>query len=325
MQAAPDTHPYDVSIIIAAYEAQDFIHGSIAAALSQEDISLQVIIVDDASPTPLWPHIQSVAEGDARIHYIRLEQNGGPSKARNAALEVARGEFMAVLDADDTMTPDRLAVMLSHARTHACDVVVDNMMSQIKTDTGVRQHPFLDLDQTHLPLAVTLPLYIDPAKTNRIGRKLGYLKPLIRRSFLERHHILYEEALRNSEDYYLIADILLAGGKMELIDLAGYHYTVREGSISHRLSPEIARAVLQKEKAFQKEYLADMSPLCRAHSKARLSLLEQQTAFETMAADLKAGKLAKSLRTIVTYPQHIPHIISRLVGIALRKAGRTAV
>ena len=325
MQTAPDTHTYDISVIIAAYEAQDFIHGSIEAALKQTDVNLQIIIVDDASPTPLWPIIQSIVESDARIQHIRLDENGGPSKARNAALEIAQGEFVAVLDADDSMKPDRLATMLAHAVANDCAVVVDNMISQIKTGTGIRQQPFLDLGQTVLPMAVTLPLYIDPAKSNHIGRKLGYLKPLIRKSFLDQHQIRYEETLRNSEDYYLIANILLAGGKMDLIDLAGYHYSVREGSISHRLSPQIANAVLQKEKAFQKQYLQHMSPLCRAHSKERLSLLEKQTAFETMAAELKAGKLALSLKTMAAYPWHIPHMISRLIGIAFRKANRTAV
>ena len=90
----------DVSVLIAAYRAGTVLPRAVRSALDSAGVRVEVIVVDDASPDATF----AVAEGlaaDHRIRVARLERNGGPSAAHNRALEMARGRWVAVLDADE--------------------------------------------------------------------------------------------------------------------------------------------------------------------------------------------------------------------------------
>ena len=52
---------------------------------------------------------------DERVRVVTLESNSGPGGARNAALALAKGRWIAVLDSDDTVFPDRIAAMITRA------------------------------------------------------------------------------------------------------------------------------------------------------------------------------------------------------------------
>ena len=108
--------------IIAAYNAVNELPTSIAAAECQSDVQMEIIVADDASPdaTP------ALMERYPGVVYRRLEQNGGPSAARNAAIDAATGDWIAVLDADDTMTPGRLAAMIALAEEKGADILLGN-------------------------------------------------------------------------------------------------------------------------------------------------------------------------------------------------------
>ena len=80
---------------------------------------------------------------------------------------------------------------------------------------------------------------------NRRGayrKELGFLKPLIRRSFLDRHELRYDESLRLGEDYAFYARALLAGARFLLLPTAGYVSVERAGSISvHHTKRDLER------------------------------------------------------------------------------------
>src|SRR5262249_20890106 len=71
-----------------------------------------------------------------------------------------------------------------------------------------------------------------------LRRELGFLKPLIRRAFLDRHRLRYDERLRLGEDYALYARALAAGARFLLIPAEGYVSVMRDDSISSRHSRE---------------------------------------------------------------------------------------
>ena len=76
---------------------------------------MEVIVVDDCSSD----RTVSIAAGfpTDRVRVLALTENHGPGAARNAGLAAARGEWVAVLDADDTMLPGRLAAMIAPGRS----------------------------------------------------------------------------------------------------------------------------------------------------------------------------------------------------------------
>lgn len=101
------------SIILPAYNAEKYLQAAIGSVLSQSDSDWELILVDDGS-TDSTPQIcDSASESDARIRTLHTA-NRGVSAARNAGLEMAKGEFIAFLDADDVLAPDFLKI-LKHA------------------------------------------------------------------------------------------------------------------------------------------------------------------------------------------------------------------
>jgi glycosyltransferase involved in cell wall biosynthesis len=104
----PPTEPGLVSVVVPAYKAAPYVAQAIDCALGQSYPHKEVIVVDDGSPDNT---AEVCAPYGDRIVFIRQE-NRGEAGARNRALEVARGEFISLLDADDVCAPQRLAVQV---------------------------------------------------------------------------------------------------------------------------------------------------------------------------------------------------------------------
>ena len=91
--------------MIPALNAAPWIEQTIASCLAQTHAPLEVIVVDDASTDDT---VQRVERFGAPVRCLR-QASAGPAVARNRGIRAARGEFVALIDADDTWSPDKLA------------------------------------------------------------------------------------------------------------------------------------------------------------------------------------------------------------------------
>lgn len=107
-----------LSVIMAAYNAEKFITEAIESILNQSFDNFEFLIVDDASTDATVSIIESFAQKDSRIHIFHNTENRGQAYARNTALQNARGEYTAILDADDIALPDRLEKQLTFLQRH---------------------------------------------------------------------------------------------------------------------------------------------------------------------------------------------------------------
>ncbi|MEL6862399.1 MAG: glycosyltransferase family 2 protein [Pseudomonadota bacterium] len=322
MSTEADQNTLDVSVVIAAYKAEAFLQTAVHSALAQEGVTLEVIIVDDASPNSLAPVAEQAAGGDPRVKFIRLPENRGPSAARNAALDVARGRYIAVLDADDTMAANRLQTMIAAAEGLNSEIIVDNVISYSEQNEPVSDQALIDVSSIDLPFEVQLSTYIDPRDTNTVGRLMGYLKPILKRDFLIENDIRYDEALRNSEDYYLVAELLIAGAKMNFIDLVGYRYTIRSGSISHRICERLAEKVLEKEISFQKDHQHVLVGELETVSQLRLDVLERQYALAVFTQGIIRRKPLMLVEGVLWKLRHAPYVLASTASIIWNKLRR---
>ena len=95
-----------VTVIIPCYNGEAFIETAVRSALDQT-IPTQVIVVDDCSSDGSFALLQAMAENEPRMMAMRQARNGGPSAARNTALRLVKTAWVANLDADDYLLPDR--------------------------------------------------------------------------------------------------------------------------------------------------------------------------------------------------------------------------
>jgi glycosyltransferase involved in cell wall biosynthesis len=94
-----------ISIIVPIYNAADYLEQCIRSLVQQTETDLQIILVDDGSTDRSRPILETFAKQDERI--ILLQQpHAGQSAARNRGLQHATGEYIAFVDADDSLEPD---------------------------------------------------------------------------------------------------------------------------------------------------------------------------------------------------------------------------
>lgn len=135
-----------VSIIVPVYNPGPYLHACIDSALGQTYRNIELILVDDGSTDGSSAVIDHYAASDSRVTTLR-QSNRGLSAARNAGLDIAQGDFITFLDADDILYPRFIELLTEQlnagADIAACDFTrretePDRRCQQPRTDIDVR-------------------------------------------------------------------------------------------------------------------------------------------------------------------------------------------
>lgn len=304
-----------VSVIIAGHQAARFIDGAVRSALGQTLQNIEVIVVDDASTDDTASAAVRAANGDPRLRTLTLPRNGGPSAARNAGLAAARGDWIAVLDSDDAMHPDRLERLVAHAERDVADIVADALLV---VREGAETAPGKAFGVARLPSPMGLGAYARDNRMHQSSGGSGYLKPLFRRSFIAAHALGYDTSLRIAEDWTFVADALAHGARFVLLDEPLYRYTVRTGSISHRLTVKSIEAMIASADRLAARHASRLSPPDRKALAQRRASLVDALAFQRFVERMKEGRRLDALAVLAKRPGGWPllrmPIMSRLNG-----------
>ncbi|MDL2406078.1 glycosyltransferase family 2 protein [Rhizobium calliandrae] len=292
----------DVSFVIAAYNAADTLERAIDSALAQGAVSMEVIVVDDCSsdstPTIAGNH------PDPRVRLVAMPRNGGPAAARNAGLDAARGRWVAVLDSDDALRPDRMARLIARAEKVEAQIVVDNL-DIIRGENEAVGTMFPEAVLTRLPV-LTLAKFIASNMIFQSEHNFGYMKPIFDRAFLEKHHLRFDETLRIGEDYIFLASALARGGVCAVEPTAGYLYYIREGSISRVLKQDHVEAMIAADRKFFAEHPFGAAAL--AAQRRRTRNLKETLSFLMLVDSIKDGALLNALKIACCNPRAVRHL-----------------
>lgn len=284
-----------VSVVMANYRSGRRITRALDSVLKQTVSDLEVIVSDDASGDESVALARETAQRDARVRLIEAESNGGPARSRNRALEQARGQWIAIVDSDDMIHPERFERLLAAARHFGADVVADDLLHFHEDGTPAR---FLLGEEQRRPFRVTPEQWI--LAGYRPGTApLGYLKPLIKASLLG--DTRYDETLRIGEDYDLLLRMLLAGATFHVIPEPWYLYRRHSGSISHRLSiGDMAAMIDNQRRLVERE--GPFPPEVAAALDERMQRLEHSHAYERLIAAIKQRDAAAALALLARRP-----------------------
>jgi glycosyltransferase involved in cell wall biosynthesis len=268
------------SVLVAAYQVADVIGEALDSIRRQTLPALEVIVCDDGSTDGLE---DALAPYRGEIELLRKE-NGGEASAKNAAAARARGDFVAILDADDVYEPERLEALAELARLRP-DLDILTTDALLVANGIVRRHNY----------DATWRFEVDDQRRAILQRNFVFGHAAVRRSrFLE--HGGFDESIRWTTDWDLWLRMILAGSAAGCVDEPLALYRLRETSLTaQRRDLQLGKlATLEKARANPNLH-EDERPVLEAALRSYrrdLSLLDLRAAVATGAGGVRRPALA---------------------------------
>lgn len=193
-----------ISVVMATYNrSEKFLSRSIESILSQTYKDFEFIIIDDGSTDQTAKIVQAYAQKDNRIRFFKNKENRGLIYSLNKGIDLARGKYIARMDDDDISLPERLEKQFKYMEKNPDIALVGTARYLI----GYNPHNVLYewTSQIDKEKAAIDALFFT---------SVSHPTWMIRRSFIQFHHIRYDTLYPNAEDRKFLIDIILAGGSI---------------------------------------------------------------------------------------------------------------
>lgn len=128
-----------ISVIVPTYNVEKWLPRCVDSILVQDYKNLEIFLVDDGSPDGCGKICDEYAEKDKRIMVIH-KPNGGLSDARNAAIDIAKGEYITLIDSDDYVTPDYVSTLYSLIEKYNSEMSIATWCIFPEGTTPIRPH-----------------------------------------------------------------------------------------------------------------------------------------------------------------------------------------
>lgn len=233
-----------VSILIPAYNVENYIEQALESITNQSYQDYEVVIVDDGSTDSTRERITNYLSKNNNIRMI-VQQNQGVSAARNSALKEAIGTYIIFMDPDDTLEVNHLEALSQSAEQTGADLIRSTSYQIVYEATGKQETIHEDLD------GLTTEEYIQRMfwsksfmERNRIGSAVWLA--MYRRSLLTKHYLQFDTALRFGEDTLFHMQAAYSANRIAFSSNPGYRYLVNAHSATQKYTSTY----------FDKHYLA---------------------------------------------------------------------
>jgi len=162
-------HAPKVSVVIPTRNRWPLLsRAALRSALTQEEIELEVIVVDDGSTDETPQRLAAAGVADPRLRVVRHAASRGVAAARNAGIAAARGEWVAFLDDDDFWSPRKLRQQTDVAAAAGAEFVYAGVVSV--DELGAAQYEFSLPDPAVLPLRILAASVLPAGCSNVVAR-----------------------------------------------------------------------------------------------------------------------------------------------------------
>ncbi|MGN0836349.1 MAG: glycosyltransferase family 2 protein [Akkermansia sp.] len=211
-----------ISVIVPVYKVEPYLRAALDSLVQQTLTDWEAVCVDDGSPDASGAILDEYAQADSRFRVIH-QANGGVSRARNVALDAARGRYVTMMDPDDTLPPQALEALYRPMRDDpALEIVLGGYLCL--SDGTTRPGAALNKGAEAFEGKVCDRAWI---AAHSPGFSWG---KLILRSLLEEHSFRFDTSYSHGEDMCFYMGLFMVARRFYVIRDVVYCYRVRLAS-----------------------------------------------------------------------------------------------
>lgn len=214
----------DISIIIPVYNVEQYLKRCVDSVLNQENISFEIILVDDGSTDSSGKICDDYAINYSEIRCIHTT-NSGPSTAKNVGYDIATGNYVAFIDSDDEILPDMFCQMLQSGYQHNADIVCCNYI-QVDENGNFSHTEHTDQEYVLTQDEALKAILIKDKIYSQCWTKI------YKRETMDLHNVRNTEGLKTEEDFIYNIQAFACSKTVCIVDKPLYIYTHRSKSLS---------------------------------------------------------------------------------------------
>lgn len=243
-----------ISVIVPVYKVEPYLDKCIRSIVEQTYSNIEIILVDDGSPDKCPEMCDKWAEKDSRIKVVH-QQNRGSGAARNAAMDIALGDFICFVDSDDWIAPEMLMELVNAFAADNVDITECDFICTFDEKVEFNE----PTESVHTEIFTS----IDAMREHILDRRFRQIiwNKMYRRALTEGVRFPSEPGGGIDDEFFTY---LLIGKARNLarIEKKLYAYRQNNNSIMHRLNP-VQRISTVKARAMRHEYIKQNLPeLC---------------------------------------------------------------
>ena len=229
-----------ISVILPVYKVEQYIDKCMKTVLNQTYKNLEIILVDDGSPDNCGEICDKYKELDNRVIVIH-KKNGGAPAARNDALAIATGDWIAYVDPDDWIEKEAFEEAIKVAKRDSSDIVIFNTyLNEGDKQTNIQSFPedFTTDDRKFIQSLQlsSLSRHYTPLLQNW-SQGFPWDK-IYRAELMKAHNVLWPTNVKANDDVIYTIHAFQHARKVSYINKTFYHYRMNPESIGHKYMPD---------------------------------------------------------------------------------------
>jgi succinoglycan biosynthesis protein ExoO len=293
-----------VSVVMPVYNGENTIKKAIDSVLDQTFKDFELIICNDASTDGTEEILKKL--NDSRIINFSNKIKMGAGISRNKIIRIARGKYLAFIDADDKWAPERLQVLLDvlEKETYGKALIFDDIIECHDTPRGLI--PWRRVRGVNAYGGESYSAVVVPPHQYIISKRL-IMSPIIPSDIIKKNKVKQNE-LPCAEDIYFFLQIIALGVKMLYFPKALYYYRITPGSAtSNPERTKMARKVLESSIELFQE-----SPKAQAALKEKIDMTIREEQYFPFLIEIKNRNFYKAFQMLLCSPWLIFEFFSRL-------------
>ena len=219
-----------ISVIVPVFNAEDFLHVCLNSLLNQSYQDFEVICVEDGSTDSSLEILEYFSNKDYRIKILKNEYNRGPGYSRNKGLDVAQGEYILFLDADDWFSFNALQILAENVEAYNVDLVLFKHIcyNQESNDFLIKESYEDNLIAKFKNRSFN---HFEMNKLNLFGMSTSIWNKFYSKSFLDKNNVRFSNENIIYEDIPFNFNVLTSSMNISIINDCIYNFRVKNDSL----------------------------------------------------------------------------------------------